>query len=207
VSSVALIIPPGFAQVLLPMKHALLAREAAITYGIDVSDAAGDFETAADAQVTTFIQTWGAELDSQVTVGPALLRVGQDGGDPLSVEGSTTGVGLESAAMLPPNVATLVKKRSSTGGRRGRGRTYIPWVTQEAAVDDVGRIDSTSLGVRQADATDWLTTLISGGGVDPSTPMVILHDSSGAGTEPAPSVVTALVVDAVVATQRRRLGR
>jgi len=37
--------------------------------------------------------------------------------------------------------------------------------------------------------------------------MVILHDSEGAGAEPSPSVVLALTVDPLIATQRRRLAR
>lgn len=203
----AVIIPVGFAQVILPFKHESLAREAALVYGIDVSAAGGDFEASADAQVLAFSAAWETELDNQVTIGPAVVRVGQDGGDPLSVEGSAIASGDESAASLPPNCALLVRKASSTGGRRGRGRFYIPWVVQEAAANDVGQIDSTSLAVRQANATAWLTDLLTGTSGDHATPLVILHDSSGAGVEPAPSVVTGLTCDSLIATQRRRLGR
>jgi hypothetical protein len=203
----ALIIPPGFAQVQLPFQHELLSRTALITYGLDVSDAAGDFITVADEQPTIFLDEWKQELDSQVVVGPATLRVGQDGGDPLSVEGSDSGSGEETSGMLPPNCALLVKKQSATGGRKGRGRLYIPWIIQENAVDDAGVIDGASVTARQLDASGWLTNLAGGGSGTYTTPMVILHDSSGAGAEPAPSVVTALTVDNRIATQRRRMNR
>jgi hypothetical protein len=203
----ALIIPVGFAQVILPMKHSALARTAVITYGIDVTDAAGDFAVAADDQVLKFDNAWTSELDSNVTVGPATLRVGQDGGDPLAVEGSVTAAGDESAAMLPPNCNLLVKKSTSLGGRRGRGRCFIPWVVQDAACDEVGNIDGTSLGVRIADAETWLANLA---GVAPGTyesPMYLLHDSRGAGTEPAPTLVTGVTCPALIAVQNRRIGR
>lgn len=203
----SILIPTGFAQVLLPFQHASLARAAVITYGLDVDAAGGDFITVADEQPVIFTNAWTAELADDVTVGPATMRVGQDGGDPLAVLGTNTDTGSEGAAMLPPNVALLVKKLSSTGGRRGRGRLYIPWVTQEAAVDDVGVLDGGSLSARQDAAEDWLVDLQAGTTGTYSTPMVILHDSSGAGPEPAPSVVTSLLVDPMVATQRRRLGR
>lgn len=203
----ALIIPPGFGQVLLPLKHASLARSALITYGLDLDAVGGDYGQVANDQPAIFVVNWETELDSQVTVGPAILRVGQDGGDPLSVEGSATGVGTESGAMAPPNCALLVRKSTSTGGRRGRGRCYIPWVLLDAAVDDVGTIDGGSLATRQADADAWLTDLEVGTTGTYATPMVVLHDSSGAGVEPPPSVVTGVTCDALIATQRRRLGR
>lgn len=202
-----LIIPVNYAQVILPLKHASLARTAVITYGINTADAAGDYTVLADDQVLKFHNAWTSELDSQVTIGPAVLRVGQDGGDPLAVEGSVTETGDETAAMLPPNNNLLVKKASNLGGRRGRGRCFIPWVVQDAACDEVGVIDPTSLAVRISDAESWLAVLA---GTTPGTyesPMYILHDSRGAGTEPSPTLVTGLTCPALIAVQNRRIGR
>jgi hypothetical protein len=203
----ALIIPPGYAHVLVPFQHAQLARAAVITWGIDVDAAGGDYVQVANDMVEAAMAPWFQHIDNQVTVGPATLRVGQDGGDPLSVEGSYSEAGDESAAMSPPNTALLVKKQTGTGGRRGRGRLYMPWTVQEGATNDVGIIDPTSLAARQTSADVMLAELATPVVGQYSTPMVLLHDSSGAGTEPAPSVVTALVCDALIANQRRRLGR
>jgi len=157
--------------------------------------------------VLNFINAWTSELDSQCTVGPTTLRVGQDGGDPLSVEGSVTDVGEETGAMMPPNSNLLVKKQTALGGRRGRGRCFIPWVLQDAAVSDVGQIDSGSLAVRQSDAESWLAVLDSTTVATYETPMYLLHDTRGAGTEPAPSLVTALSVPSLISVQNRRIGR
>jgi hypothetical protein len=203
----ALIIPVNYAQVILPLTHALLARPAAITYGINTFDTGGDYVTAADDQVVAFHNAGSNELDSQVTIGPATLRVGQDGGDPLSVEGSFTEVGDESGAMMPPNSNLLVKKQTALGGRRGRGRCFVPWVLLDAAVSDAGQIDSGSLSVRQDDCNAWLSALTDTGIVTNETPMYLLHDSRGAGTEPGPSLVTALTCPALIAVQNRRIGR
>lgn len=201
------VVPPGFAAVSLPLQHQLLARTAYITYGIDVGDIAGASIAAANKQVANFVDSWGDELDDQVVVGPAILRIGQDGGDPLSVEGTETGTGDESSAMLPPNCALLMKKSSNLGGRRGRGRCYIPWVVQEAAANDVGIIDPASLLVRNADADSWLAALAAPDGGTPATPMVLLHSTSEISSTPAPSLVIGVSCDSMIGTQRRRLGR
>lgn len=140
-------------------------------------------------------------------MGPARGSVGQDGGDPLAVVGSTTATGARSAAMQPANVALLVQKRSLTGGRRGRGRLYVPWILRDEEVNEVGVVDGTALAAFQSHADDLLADMANGTTLDNPAPMVILHDSSGLGPEPGPSEVTSLTVDALVATQRRRLGR
>lgn len=203
----ALNIPPGYAQCSLPMQHELLGRTAYVTWGIDTSAAAGDFVAAADNCVWAFAGGWNGELDSQVVVGPAELRVGQDGGDPLTIVGTLTASGTETAAMPPPSVSLLVKKQTNLGGKQGRGRMYIPWVTQEAGINDVGNLDGSTLSVRQADALEFFEQLASGFEDYPPTPMVLLHDEPLVGSAPAPTPVVGLVVDQLVANQRRRLGR
>lgn len=203
----ALIIPQDYAHCLLPMRHTALSRSAAITFGIRITSVGGDYQTVADDMVVAFVNAWDSELDSEVTVGPAILRVGQDGGDPITVEGTTTDTGSETGAMQPPNSNLLVKKTTAAGGRRGRGRCFIPWVLQDAAVSDVGQIDSGSLAVRQADADTWLDNMNAGGTGTYDTPMVLLHDSRGSGAEPAPFTVTGLTCPSLIAVQNRRIGR
>jgi len=200
----ALIIPPGFAQATIPFQHALVSREAVITFGVDVSDAGGDYVAAADRIMEAWDDTFGAYIDSQCAQGPVRLRVGQDGGDPITVEGATVGATGAGNNQLPSNCAVLVRKRTGLGGRRGRGRFYIPWGVAESGVDDAGMIDVTDHGSYNTLAALFHTNLELG---PPALPMVLLHDSSGIGTEPSPTVVTSLDVDRMIATQRRRLGR
>ena len=200
----ALIIPPGFAQVTIPFRHASLAREAVITFGVDVSASGGDYVAVADELLEDYSTTLGTILDSDVTAGPVRLRVGQDGGDPLAVEGTTTFAAGAGGASLPSNCAVLFKKTSATGGRKGRGRFYLPWSAADSGVNDVGQIDPADVPEYQTLADDFLTALTAG---TQDTPMVILHDSTGIGIEPPPSVVLALTVDPLIANQRRRLGR
>lgn len=198
-----LIIPPGFAQVIMPVKHAGSAREAMFTYGIDVSDAAGDYDAAADTCVNLWINNFAGNFDSEVVLGPATLRVGQDVGDPLSVEGSVTGPGTRTAASAPSCNALLVKKQTSQGGRRGRGRMFLPWVISESAINEVGMIDS---GVVTTFASGLSSVRTGHSGTGQALVMVLLH---GTGTSPtvAPSVINELRPDPLIGVQRRRLGR
>ena len=200
----ALIIPPGFAQATIPFKHISVAREAVITFGVDVSDAGGDYQAAITTIYSAYAATFGTVLDSDVAGGPVRLRVGQDGGDPLAVEGTAVFSAGAGGASLPSNCAVLFKKTTATGGRKGRGRFYLPWSCADSGVDDVGQIEPSDVPEFQTLATDFLEQLATG---VPETPMVLLHDSSGIGVEPPPSPVLALTVDPLIATQRRRLAR
>lgn len=82
---------------------------------------------------------------------------------------------------------------------------YVPWILADGEAGDTGNVDGTALAAFNGDAAALFSDLSLGTGIDSEAPMYILHDSSGLGTEPAPSRVTALSVDPVVATQRRRL--
>jgi hypothetical protein len=82
---------------------------------------------------------------------------------------------------------------------------YVPWIVADGEAGDTGNVDGTALAAFNTDAEDFRQVLSLGTGIDAPAPMYILHDSSGAGPEPVPSLVTSLVVDPVIATQRRRL--
>jgi len=203
----SLIIPVGFAQVTLPFKHDGVNREAVITFGVDTSAEGGDFVGMCEAIVSKWSASLGALVDSNVTVGPARATVGQDGGPPIQVVGSVTSVGGRGLDSETPNTALLVQKRTALGGRRGRGRFYIPWIVGQNDVNEAGNIENAAMASFQPAADDFLELLADD--TDPiiPSPMVILHDSSGAGVEPSPTPVTSLTCDRLVGSQRRRLGR
>jgi hypothetical protein len=119
----------------------------------------------------------------------------------LQEEGDLTG------DVEPSSVAVLARKVTLTGGRRGRGRIYFPWILPHDKVDDVGQIDPTFKVTLQNMANDWMVLLSSARGGVQATPMVLLHNSEGSTTAPGPSAVTGLVIQSLIGTQRRRLGR
>jgi hypothetical protein len=196
--------PPGFAAVSLKFVLSGFARPAYCTFGV------GGTIADEDELAQRMVQAWitgtpapNSRLEGTVTMSEATVRVGQDGGeDTVGIATNATGGGTSGAtAYVPPNCAVLVHKRSARGGRRGRGRLFIPWYVPEGAVDERGTITGSDLTATQSAMNSLLgnlSTLLN--------PMVILHQpgSSDAGV---PTPVTALTVDPLISTQRRRLDR
>jgi len=195
------IIPPGFAEVTMPILNGALTRAAAVVFGVTVPSG-GELPDDLAANVQAAFSTHlGPRFDSGCTIGPATVVVGQDGGENIAGSATSTQSGGLAISSPSPNVAVLLKKRSGRGGRRGRGRMYMPWFVAEGDVDEGGRITPSQVTNITAAATAFRNALSA---ADRS--MVILH-SAGATAPGSPDVVTSLVCDPFVATQRRRLVR
>jgi hypothetical protein len=199
----ALIIPPGFAAVTHPMKHSASPREATICYGIQLAVGVTVAPALAN-QLNDLLDTHlGAIFASEVTFGPTVLHVGQDGGESLVVEGNTTQQGSSVSEKPPSQVAGLVRKTTSRGGRRGRGRMYLPWFVHDSEVSEVGIIGSTWVASVNTNLAAWLAGIAALADV---VDMELLH-SPGVSPTGGPNPVTGLTLDPLIATQRRRLGR
>jgi len=107
----------------------------------------------------------------------------------------TTPTGSPGLLALPPNNAVLIRKVTSQGGRQGTGRMYVPGQI-ETEVDSLGLIGAASLANVQAGATGMHGDLEAN-----AIPMYLLHAVAG----PSPVLVTALSVQPLIATQRRRI--
>lgn len=204
-----MIIPPGYAGISIPMSHSGLARAAYITFGVDSSNWPGDYVDMCDRIAADFETNWAAAIDSECTVGPVQAAVGQDGSENLAVQGTYSFLGTDSTEGVSPNTACLIKKITTRGGRRGRGRLFLPWVLADTGVDEIGRIAGATLAATQAIADAWLADMATDPG---ATPMYVLHSPSAEDVENPtatgdPNLVTSLVVDQTVGSQRRRLGR
>jgi hypothetical protein len=202
------IIPTGFAQVTIPFAHATMTRKAAIVYGIKVPVGGVTPEGLATSALLDFTASMSAEIDSEVTMGPAEVSIGQDGGEALAGAGSNTQPGTNPTSSPSPNVAVLLKLRTARGGRRGRGRKYLPWALAEGELAENGVIIAGQVTQLNTAANSWRTTAAAAG-----RDLVILHsNSSPTNTGPAtvpgpPDTVTSISTDSLIATQRRRLGR
>lgn len=200
-----LVIPPGFAQASIVMRNTGDPEAWYVTLAIDTTDAGGDYEAAANSVAYAWQQNIMGSLNAATTFESVILRVGQDGGDPLSVYYAVGTTGEGTTAKLPQNCACLVRKNTTRGGRTGKGRMYVPNILSESEVDSVGVISGSFLSGLQSAFTDFLGDLVLGDPL-PETPMVLLHTfGAPGGTTPTP--VTSLTVDPVIATQRRRLRR
>jgi len=203
------IIPPGFAECAITLTHAGYTRPAVVTFGVELPSGASDADQVAEDAVTAFmhVTAYGQAFTNSVQNALGEARVGQDGSEPIAGVFQSTLSGGSSGNFEVPNVALLVHKRSARGGRRGRGRMFIPWILADADTDQTGGIGATPLAALQTRSNAFRNILIVAG-----YQLVLLHSVSGPEvtnptTPGSPNVVTSLVVDPRVSTQRRRLGR
>lgn len=195
-------VPVGFADISVPLLHDLMHRTAYITFGI--SHALASPEACADAAWLSLAGTGSlrSKIDDAVMIGPLTARMGTLVGPPVVGVSSFSGKGLANLASPAAHTAALIHKRSARGGRRGRGRLFIPWCLEDTYVDEAGAINMALHGnALQTVLNTWRTAMVSA-----AIPMVLLH-RPGLSPTGIPDNVTALALDPIVGTQRRRLGR
>lgn len=161
-------------------------------------DAGGNFDAATmDDLAAAWATRWAAcsssawAADSQfetfdLSVDPA----------PSIIAASGSPAGTDSSIPLPPASTICVSLRTPTGGRRGRGRAYMPGVP-DSGVDTAGIIGSGTITDYLANLTLFATDAASLGWI-----WAVYSRTDG-----VVRVVTALGVDGVLDTQRRRQAR
>jgi len=184
-----------------------MPRSAFITFG--VNPPAEDPGATAASLVAAFSSAGSlfSVIDSQVTMIATRVSQGTDGGGDLVGASSQPVACTETMLSLPPNCAFLVHKTTARGGRRGRGRMYVPWAIQGTECDEAGLISAPRVTKMTNAITAWSAAVNSLVG-----PLVLLHRESGEEvTKPSvpgpPNNVTGHRVDNRLATQRRRLDR
>lgn len=191
-------IPTG--HVLLKFRFALDndSEEMLCTLGAETT--AG---SAADriAAVNSAMDSWGDNVLPLQSSTYRLLGVdgvfGDASGDIPISSTDPARVGGDTDAAAWPNTALLVRKVSGLGGRRNRGRMYVPGI-QVNQVNLNGIVQPTPLAAYGTAFTNFLLGIESGSFLDRA---VIFHSTAPL----TPTVIESLQVDSVVATQRRRL--
>jgi hypothetical protein len=196
-------IPTGFAHVVHSLTLEGDPEPMAVTYGVELQpDVPADPNLTAQSLHDVFGAAWASTLGNPYTLRATEIRFPTDAGGPMGIGVHVANIPMTNAgSFLPQNCAFLLHKRSGLGGRRNRGRMYLPGVN-EALVDNKGLMSSTATNGVNAAAAAMLANMTNGGGV---VRMVILHTQTlgPGGTVPTP--VTTLLLDPVLGTQRRRL--
>ena len=104
--------------------------------------------------------------------------------------------GGDTSSAAPSNLCFLIQKRTSGGGRSGRGRMFWPRPT-EPAVDGFGNVDPDTQDALTTNFESFRNTLVTGG-LNP----VVLHSNAD-----IPDLITSFSCAGVAATQRRRMRR
>lgn len=118
---------------------------------------------------------------------------------PIQANAAETILGSAAIQPAPANCAILIQKRTAAGGRRNRGRLFVPPIQiAEAAIDAAGNLDSTA---RNSVQGVWNSFFEDCAGLN--LPWVLCH------SEPpfTPTPITSLNTQTLMATQRRRMRR
>jgi len=191
-------IPEGFAQINYLLTGSGLPSGGQVTFGVDITIFGG---TAADLANNAW-DNWVAEITpetpSAIVLSGVLAKFGPDATGPSFLRTGAQ-AGPASGAVASPQVAYLFTKSTDSGGRSGKGRTYLPGVL-EANVDQAGNVPGPTVGAWNV-ALEAFRDLFTAD----DTPLVLLH-APGAPLS-SPSIITGITCQSRVATQRRRLRR
>lgn len=195
----ALVIPAGYGQVLIPLKNEFVLRPAAITFGIQRPPEDPPWADVVDSVVNHFLDAYESRIDPSVTIGPGVVSITETGGITGSISGTVSGVGTRSTGnSIPPQIAAIVRKRTNRPGRAGRGRFFLPWCLDRDDVQEDGALDGGERNLLQTASVNFLAALETEG-----TRMFVLH-TEGVALADTPTLVQSLDVDLQSGTQRRR---
>lgn len=189
-------IPTGFAQVNLQWTGTGTPTGAEVVFGVNQDFGMGpaDVCTAVEAAIeaSDIDEVWSANA----TLSNIHVKLGPNTTGPAADLGVSF-VGLNGGNTGYAGASLLVHKITATGGRKGRGRMFIPAIPEgDIAIGGNIEVAPLATAVTQFDAfLAALTTEL--------VPMVLLHNDPG----DAPDDVTALLVDSKAATQRNRQRR
>ncbi len=193
-------VPVGWADVSYRLALAGDAEEMLVTMGFRIET--GFFLNPAAGELLA--DSFAANMLNLCAAGYTFrgLRVtnGPDGeGVVNEVERST--VTTSTKLGMPPNVAYLTRKVTGLGGRRNRGRFYMPGVS-EIDVDNTGLLTATHRTNYQTSVNAWFAQNLAGPEI---AAHAVFHDTQEGFPAVTPTDVTSLLVQPKVATQRRRL--
>jgi hypothetical protein len=190
------IIPPGFALLKVLMQQAQTGLHLSNSYGIDLG--APLSQSSVNTLSTSIASSYRPMLATGSLYSGIHVVEGQDGA-PLvwdSVTGADFGTRVISSPTTP-QVQFLCDKKTPLGGRKFRGRTFLP----DVAEADVGGNGAVSAGALTL-LTTFCAAVVASLLVGDLDGMVLLHSDST-----APTVVTAFQPDPFGATMRSRYPR
>lgn len=199
-------IPVGFGQCTHIFAGSSLDTGAAVVFGFE-----HDSSTVPETAAAALHDAWGDEIMPQlvnvVQLTQTIVKFGPDDVGP-SAEFNAVVTGGDASPGAPANTAYLVTKTTALGGRRGRGRMYLPGV-DETEVGGDGVVTPAKLTGLDTAIQAWFARVIA---LPWLGSLQLLHEPSAPGTEnpspePPPTAIITLTVQQKVATQRRRLRR
>jgi len=194
-----MIIPAGFAQLNFYFTMENTIRGAEVTWGVELLDLGKDAQTIADNARVAWEESLLLVQSSFIRLEKVRAKLGPNSTG-LAAESPSGVSGSVDSQPEAPNTAVLINKVTGVGGRRGRGRTYLPGApTNQVGYD--GFVTEDYRDDVQAAVVLFMSKLEAD-----DLGSVLLH-AAGETATPAPSNITSTSVSTLAATQRRRLRK
>lgn len=191
------VIPEGYGQINYIFRGTNLPTGGQITQGFQILGTEDDPAVyAADAEAA--FAPVVALMNNNTALDRVLVKLGPNEFGP-SAEVASSAEGIDSSEAAPPGASLLVRKRTSFGGRTGRGRFYLPGLSEDE-IDSAGTIGGTTVSDFQSAIDTWAAALVTA-----EMSPVVLHGPDSPVT--IPHTIVGFEVDTKLATQRRRLRR
>jgi hypothetical protein len=194
-------IPPGYAT--FAVEHWLqnYLRPAVCVWGAKLDSPGLDPVEIANSWQSIYATRFAPGIDSNVTIRNTRVTIGQDGGDPIVGVATSTFAGTATRDSTAPALAVMLNLNTNLGGRRNRGRKFLPWAAADTSVSEQGAIQQSLVTEWNTRAAGFLTDQAANG-----RDVYILH-GSGSTPTPAPTEVTSITTNPVIRTQRNRQSR
>ena len=189
-------IPAGFAEVTFCARVSAGYREQMTSLGFQVAG----FDPVTGPNVINV--AWGVFVNAigwnALSPIRTLVKIGTaDPSAPLTYESASGSAGSGSNQVTQPQVSMLAVKRTSLGGRSGRGRMFLPQPI-EGSVDKTGTLES----IYATNVQLALDDLVADTATELGGNAFLLHADAA-----APNAISSLTLSDKVATQRRRNDR
>lgn len=195
-------IPVGYGEASIIHTGANGTAPFVCTLGLDLDHYPGSEDQAANG----LMQVWGSELHTKLhntmTIERVIIAVGQAGGEQPTVSSNLPPIaGTRDTANAPINCAIIMNKNTSTLGRKGRGRMFLPGMLAEGQVGLSGGLNTATRQTYDeifGNILDALTT-----GSEDYSPMVpvLLHSDP----DDDPSVINSFTTAPLCGTLRKRI--
>lgn len=190
-------IPAGFGEIWMQFNHPSDPENMYTAIGVDTTGGVPIDSIFANQLLSTAHAQLQPMVSADLTLGPGHVISGQDGAD-IRYDGSAAAIaGTAAAGMSPNNTAWLLRKNTTMGGRRGRGRLYVPGVPDTSS-NGIGLLTSPALSLAQTCATLLESALTGLAGIDNC---VLFHETAPF----TPTPIVTITAQPRVATQRRRM--
>lgn len=190
-----MIIPVGYSQVNILFTGAAVPSGAQMTFGVENGSGLTPLQIGALVSGDWNPSLLPALHVAACVLSGVLVKNGPNATGPSATFAVNTPGTLGGTAGYA-GASVLIEKNTASGGRKGRGRMFMPGIS-ESEIDVGGALAG---GYRTLQQTAW-TAFLNALSAD-AIPMVLLHADAT-----APTPVTSLAIDATIATQRRRQRR